>query len=70
MGCNWLYGYPISQNLPVNNFQWIKDTSHFNEDFIKNHGEESDVGHFLEVDAHYLGQLHELFKYMNFIMIY
>ena len=25
----------MSQKLPVNNFEWIKDTSQFNEDFIK-----------------------------------
>ena len=30
-----LYGWTISQKLPVNNFDWIKDTSQFNEDFIK-----------------------------------
>ena len=31
---NW-YGWTISQKLPVNNFDWIEDTSQFNEDFIK-----------------------------------
>ena len=25
----------MSQKLPVNNFEWIKDTSKFNEDLIK-----------------------------------
>ena len=25
----------MSQKLPVNNFEWIKDSSQFNEDFIK-----------------------------------
>ena len=34
---NNLYGWVISQNLPVNNFEWIKDTSQFNEDFIKSY---------------------------------
>ena len=29
------YGWVTSQKLPVNNFEWIKDTSGFNEDFIK-----------------------------------
>ena len=29
------YGWVISQKLPVNNFQWIEDTSQFNKDFIK-----------------------------------
>ena len=32
-------------------FEWIKDTSQFNEDFIKNYREESDKGYFLEVDV-------------------
>ena len=40
----------MSQNFPENNFEWIKDTSQFNEDFIWNFNEESDEGYFLEVD--------------------
>ena len=31
---NNLY-WAMSPELPVNNFEWIKDTSQFNEDFIK-----------------------------------
>ena len=31
---NNLYGWAISQKLPVNNFKWIKDIFQFNEDFI------------------------------------
>ena len=34
---NNLYGWAMSQKLPVNNFGWIKDTFQFNEDFIKNY---------------------------------
>ena len=30
------------QKLPVNNFEWIEDTSSFSEDFIKNYNEDSD----------------------------
>ena len=26
----------MSQNLPLNNFEWIKETCQLNEDFIKN----------------------------------
>ena len=57
---NNLYGWAMLQKLPVNNFEWIKDTSQFNEDFIKNYNEESDEGYFLEVDVQYLEKLHEL----------
>ena len=48
----------MSQKLPVNNFEWIKDTSQFNEDFIKNYNEKSDEGYFLEVDVQYIEESH------------
>ena len=57
---NNLYGWAMLQKLPVNNFEWIKDTSQFNKDFVKNYDEESDEGYFLEVDVQNLEQLHEL----------
>ena len=31
---NNLYGWAVQQKLPVNNFEQIKDTSQFNEDFV------------------------------------
>ena len=51
---NNLYGWAMSQKLPVNNFDWIKDTFQFTEDFIKSYNEEGDEGYFLEVDVQYL----------------
>ena len=42
------------QKLPLNNFEWIKDTSQFNGDFIKNYNEESDERYFLAVDVQHL----------------
>ena len=57
----------MSQKLLVNNFEWIKDTSQFNEDFIKNYNEESDEGYFLEVDVQYLEKLHELHNDLPFL---
>ena len=32
---NNLYGWAMWQKLPVNNFEWIKDASQYNKDFIK-----------------------------------
>ena len=34
----------MPQKLPVNNLEWINDTSQFNEDLIKNCKDESDEG--------------------------
>ena len=51
---NNLYGWAMSQKLPVNNFEWIEDTFQYNEDFIKTYNEESDEGYFLEVDFNIL----------------
>ena len=64
---NNLYGWAMSQKLPVNNFEWIKDTSQFNEDFIKNYNEESDEGYFLEADVQNLEKLHELHNHLPFL---
>ena len=48
-----LYGWAVSQKLPINKFKWIKDTSQFNEDFVKKYNEEGDAGYFLKVDVQY-----------------
>ena len=48
-----MYGWAIWQKLPVNNFEWIEQTSQFNKGFIKNYNEESAEGYFLEVDIKY-----------------
>ena len=32
---NNLHGWAMLKKLPVNNFEWIEDTSQFNGDFIK-----------------------------------
>ena len=50
----------MSEKLSVNNFEWIEDTSQFNEDFIKNYNDEKDKGYFLEVGVQYPEKLHEL----------
>ena len=43
----------MSQKFPVNNFRWKTNVSRFDEDFIKNYGEDSKKGYILEVDVEY-----------------
>ena len=57
----------MSQKLPVNNFEWIKNTSQFHKDFIKNYEEESDKWNFLKVDRHYLEKLDETHNDLPFL---
>ena len=42
------------------NFKWVVNIFEFNEDFIKSYNDESDEGYFLEVDAQYPKNLHDL----------
>ena len=57
----------MSQKLLVNNFEWIKDTSRFNQYFVKSYNEESDEWYFHEVDVQYLEKLHELQNDLPFL---
>ena len=43
---NIFYGRAMLQKLPINNFEWIKDTSQSNEYFVKHYNEESYEGIF------------------------
>ena len=42
LDANNLYGWAMSQKLPVNCFKGVKDRSQFKEHFIKNYDENSD----------------------------
>ena len=65
---NNLYGWVTSQKLLANNFEWFEDTAQFNEDFIKNYNEDSDVGYFFEVDVQYPEKLHDFHKDYQFYL--
>ena len=58
----------MSQKLPGNNFGWIKDTSQFNENSIKDYDEESQEGYFLVVDVQYPEKLHDLHYDLPFLL--
>ena len=48
------------KKIPVNKFEWIKNTSKFHEKFIKNYDEDSDIGYILETDVEHSKNLHNL----------
>ena len=60
LDANNLYGWAMSQKLPVNSFKWVNDVSEINEEFIKNYDENNDKGYIHEVDVKYPKKLHDL----------
>ena len=66
---NNLYGWAMSQKLPVGDFKWIDkdDMSKFNEQFIKNFDENSDKGYIFEVDVGYPENIRMLHSDLAFL---
>ena len=64
---NNLYGWAMSQKLPVNGFRFENNLSKFNENFIKNYNEDSDIGYFLEVEVEYPKNLYSSHKHLPFL---
>ena len=48
-----MYGWAISQKLPVDGLKWVKNAPQFNKDLKENYSEDSDKGYFLEIDVQY-----------------
>ena len=67
LDANNLYGWAMSQKLPVNNFKWVEDTSKRNEEFIKNYNENNKKGYILEVDVKYHKKLHDSHSDLPFL---
>ena len=61
---NNIYEWAISQNLPVNNFEWMEAPSQSNEDFIKTITKKVMKDIFLNLIFYILK------NYMNFVIIY
>ena len=64
---NNLYGWAMSQKLPVTGFKWKKNMLKFNKEFIKNYDENSDKGYILEVAVEYPKDLHGLHEDLPFL---
>ena len=62
-----LYGWAMSEKLPVDNFKWETDLSIFTMDFIKNYNEESDTGYLLYVDVEYPKNLRKSHEDLPFL---
>ena len=67
LDANNLYGWAMSQELPVNGLKWVEDTSRINEEFIKNYNENNNKGYTLEVDVKYPKKLHDLHSDLTFL---
>ena len=67
LDANNLYGWGMSQELPVNGFKWVKKLSKLNEYFITDYDENSNTGYFLEVDVQYPKKKINLHKDLPFL---
>ena len=67
LDANSLYVLAMSEPLPVDGFDYIKDLSKIGEDFIKNYDKDSDKGYILERDVKYPKNLHDLHSDLPFL---
>ena len=69
LDANNLYGWGMSQKLPVNDFESIKkeELSNYPEGFIKNYDENGNIVYFLELDIDYPKELFNLHKDLPFL---
>ena len=64
---NNLYGWAMSQKLPVNNLNGSKILLNLIKISQKYYNEENDEGYLFEVDSQYLEKLHELHNDLPFL---
>ena len=69
LDANNLYGWEMSQKLPVKGSKWVKKNklSEFNEDVIKKYVKDSSTGYFLELDIDYPKELFNFHKDLPFL---
>ena len=57
----------MSEPLPVDGFDWIKDLSKIDGDFIKNYDKDIDKGYILEVYVKYPKNVNDLHSDLPFL---
>ena len=57
----------MSEPLPVDGFDWIKDLSKIDEDFIINYDKDNDKGYILGLDVKYPKNLLDLHSDLPFL---
>ena len=62
-----MYGWALSQKLPVDNFIWVENKTHFSKVIIEIYNKDSDEGYFLEVDVQYPEKLLNLHNDLPFL---
>ena len=69
LDANNLYGWAMSQKLPVDGFEWVEedDLSKFDKSFIKNYDGNSDNGYIFEADIEYPKNLHKQHSDLPFL---
>ena len=67
LDANSLSGWAMSQKFPVSGFKWLEKLSKFNQRFIKNYDENSNIGCILEVDVKYPKNLLNSHKGLRFL---
>ena len=56
-----------ASKITCNGFKWVKKLNKFNEIFIRNYDDNSDIGYFLELDINYPKELFNLHKGIPFL---
>ena len=67
LDANNLHRWGTSQTFPVNGFKQIKKLSKFDDNFIKNHDENSNKGYIIEVDVEYRKRVLDLLGNLPFL---
>ena len=67
LDANNLYGWGMSQKLPVDSFKCVKNVSMVDEKFIKDYCKDSNIGYILEVDTEYPKHLQDLHRDLPFL---